>query len=89
MHKRKKKKHETTYNQHKRKTFQKRKKKGKINGRSLGAICWFSELGCFFNWLFMYELDSFRIELDLIGLKLCYNELDSNWLELDCISEVP
>ena len=26
---------------------------------------------------------------DLIGLEYDYNELDSNWRELDCIIEVP
>jgi len=28
-------------------------------------------------------------EFDLIGLRMYYNKLDSNWLELDCVFEVP
>jgi len=45
--------------------------------------------GIGFNWLSMNWTNVEFHEIDLIGLRLYHSELDSNWLELDCIFEGP
>ena len=53
--------------------------------KNFDAICWFPKLGNFLLIGAIYELNKF----DLFELWLYYNGLDSNWVELDCVFEVP
>jgi len=56
-----------------------------LKHRLLGCV----ELSNILNRLCMYWTNLELNEFDLMELRLYYNELELNWLELDCISEVP